>query len=216
MSTLCKLAIVDWGNTSYAEAFNRQIQLVEQRLAGVVPDTLVFTEHNPVYTIGKRKDAAQNLLLNNEQLAKQGIEVFQTNRGGDITYHGPGQCVGYPIIDLNSKRDLHRYLRDLEEVIIRTLKRFGLNATRREGKTGIWIEDRKIAAIGVAVKRWVTYHGFALNVNNDLTPFSGIIPCGIPITEGKVTSLKQETSQAHDMEAVKTLLESEFAKTFVD
>ena len=134
---------VDWGRTAYREAWDRQLELVEQRKAGLCPDTLVFTEHDPVFTIGARPGAEQHLVWTEQVLSQQGIEVVKTNRGGDITYHGPGQIVGYPIISLQEKRDLHAYLRDLEEVLIRSVAHFGLEADRREGKTGIWIGERR-------------------------------------------------------------------------
>ncbi|HSH09661.1 MAG TPA: lipoyl(octanoyl) transferase LipB [Oceanipulchritudo sp.] len=203
---------VDWGRTAYREAWDRQLALVERRRAGACPDTLVLTEHNPVFTIGARPGAEQHLVWTEQILARQGIEVVKTNRGGDITYHGPGQIVGYPIISLQEKRDLHGYLRELEEVLIRTVAHFGIEATRREGKTGIWIEERKVAAIGVAVKTWITYHGFALNVNPDLSHFAGIVPCGI--TDGTVTSLEQECSAPPLMGQVKARLVLEFWKLF--
>jgi lipoyl(octanoyl) transferase len=181
---------VDWGRTRYRDAWQRQDELVAARLAGSAPDTLVFTEHDPVYTLGVRRGAELNLVWTPPQLATQGIEVVATNRGGDITYHGPGQIVGYPIVSLDARRDLHAYLRFLEQVLIDTVALHGLTATRREGKTGIWLGQRKIAAIGVAVKRWVAHHGFALNVSPKLEHFSGIVPCGI--TDGTVTSLAAE------------------------
>ena len=192
--TMHELRIEDWGRTPYAEAFARQRELVARRIAGEVADTLVLTEHEPVFTIGVRSGAAQHLLFDPAQLAAAGIAVEETNRGGDITYHGPGQLVGYPIIDWSARRDLHAYLRLLEDVLIAVAGQFGLQADRRAGKTGIWLETRKLAAIGVAVKRWVTYHGFALNVAPDLAHFAGIVPCGI--TDGTVTSLAAELGPA--------------------
>lgn len=206
------LQVIDWGRTEYGDAFERQKALVEERRDGVVPDTLVFTEHDPVYTMGMRKGAAQHLIWQEAQLAQQGISLHQSNRGGDITYHGPGQLVGYPIISLQQRKDLHAYLRDLEEVVIQTLAHFGLNGARREGKTGIWLETRKICAIGVAVRTWITYHGFALNVEPDLNHFSGIVPCGI--TDGTVTSMAAELEQSIDLADVKSRLAFEFKKLF--
>ena len=206
------MKIIDWGHTEYSDAFERQKALVDQRRAGNAPDTLVFTEHAPVYTIGQRKGAEQHLIWQAAQLEAKGITVIKSNRGGDITYHGPGQLVGYPIISLNERRDLHAYLRDLEEVVIRTLATFGLETARREGKTGIWIEERKICAIGVAVRSWVTYHGFALNVNPDLSHFAGIVPCGI--TDGTVTSMQAELEKTILIETVKARLAVEFQKVF--
>jgi lipoyl(octanoyl) transferase len=201
-------ATVDWGRTHYASAWQRQEDLVARRLTGGIGDTLVFTEHEPVYTLGMRLGAARHLLWDATELARRGIEIVETNRGGDITYHGPGQIVGYPILSLAPRKDLHAYLRFLEQVLIDSLGRLGLAADRRPGLTGIWLGPRKIAAIGVAVKRWVTYHGFALNVNTDLSPFNGIVPCGI--TGSTVTSMRQEFDREFDLAAVKAVLAAEF------
>jgi lipoyl(octanoyl) transferase len=201
-------ATVDWGQTRYADGWQRQEELVARRLAGDIDDTLVFTEHEPVYTLGVRLGAARHLLWDEAELTRRGIEVAETNRGGDITYHGPGQIVGYPIVNLRPRPDLHAYLRFLEQVLINALGCLGLAAGRRPGQTGIWLGTRKIAAIGVAVKRWVTFHGFALNVNNDLAPFAGIVPCGI--TDGTVTSLTQELGRAVDLAEVKQVIATEF------
>ncbi|MEO0509197.1 MAG: lipoyl(octanoyl) transferase LipB [Verrucomicrobiota bacterium] len=206
--------IIDWGRTVYAEAFNKQKERVELRKTDACADALIFTEHDPVFTMGLRKGADQHLIWNRAQLAEQGIEVFQSNRGGDITYHGPGQIVGYPILSLTHQKDLHAYLRNLEEIVIRTLAVFGLEATRRDGKTGIWLEARKICAIGVAVKSWVTYHGFALNVNPDLSHFDGIVPCGI--TDGTVTSLANELDHSVESTEVKAALAVEFQRVFAN
>ncbi|WP_052362214.1 lipoyl(octanoyl) transferase LipB [Geminisphaera colitermitum] len=202
--------VVDWGRTRYEAAWRAQDEWVARRIAGVAADTLVFTEHDPVYTIGLRSGAEQHLVWEEAALAAEGIEVVKTNRGGDITYHGPGQIVGYPIVSLSPRKDLHAYLRFLEQVLINSVGALGLVASRREGKTGIWIGQRKIAAIGVAVKRWVAYHGFALNVNTRLRHFGGIVPCGISATDGSVTSLQAELGREHDMEAVRQLLAGEF------
>jgi lipoyl(octanoyl) transferase len=200
---------VDWGRTGYRDAWRRQDELVAARLAGAAPDTLVFTEHEPVYTLGMRRGAEQNLVWSPPRLAAEGIEVVSTNRGGDITYHGPGQIVGYPIVSLEARRDLHAYLRFLEQVLIDTVARHGLAAARREGKTGIWLGPRKIAAIGVAVKRWVAHHGFALNVTTNLGHFAGIVPCGI--TDGTVTSLAAELGpRCPSLETVRAELAEEF------
>lgn len=205
-----RLATVDWGRTRYAEAFARQDALVAQRIAGAVGDTLVFTEHEPVFTIGMRGGADAHLVWPVERLAQEGVEVVKTNRGGDITYHGPGQIVGYPILSLATHKDLHAYLRFLEQVLINALGSLGLAAGRRDGKTGIWLGRQKIAAIGVAVRRWVTYHGFALNVNAELRHFGGIIPCGITAADGSVTSMHVELQRAVDEAEVKRVLDSEF------
>jgi lipoyl(octanoyl) transferase len=207
-----RLATLDWGRTRYEDAWRRQEELLRQRQENQIGDTLVFTEHEPVFTIGQRGGADANLLWTSAQLAAQGIEVVKTNRGGDITYHGPGQIVGYPIVSLLPRKDLHAYLRFLEKVLINAVGSLGLAAARRPGKTGIWLGPRKVAAIGVAVKRWTAYHGFALNVNANLAHFTGIIPCGIGAQDGTVTSLQAEFGgQPVDLAAVKTLLEKEFA-----
>ena len=157
-SSINRINVIDWGKTCYEDALEQQKILVDKRIAGVIPDTLVFTEHDPVYTIGKRRNAEQNLIWNEARLSAEQIRVIHTNRGGDITYHGPGQIVGYPIISLKKQPDLHGYLRKLEEVVIRTLAKFKIKAARRDGKTGIWLGTRKICAIGIAVRKWVTYH----------------------------------------------------------
>lgn len=180
-------------------------------MAGTIGDTLVFTEHEPVYTIGLRSGADQHIIWDNARLATEGIAVERTNRGGDITYHGPGQIVGYPIISLNARRDLHAYLRLLEQVMITVVGKLGLTATRREGLTGIWLGERKVAAIGVAVRRWVTYHGFALNVNVNLDHFAGIVPCGIDPSQGTVTSLQAESGGPLDAAEIRRLLADELA-----
>lgn len=199
---------LDWGRTAYADAFARQKVLVAQRKAGTVGDHLIFTEHAPVFTVGVRPGAQTHLLADPEILAREGITVEKTNRGGDITYHGPGQIVGYPIISLRPHRDLHAYLRAIEDVLIATLATYGLQTGRREGKTGVWIGERKLAAIGVAVSSWVTYHGFAVNVDPDLRHFDYIVPCGI--TDGSVTSLALELGHAPDLAEVKARLAENF------
>lgn len=213
-STGKPLDIVDWGRLGYQDALTRQEELVEQRLNGSICDRLIFTEHNPVYTVGRRIGAERHLLLNDAELRTRGIEVVKTTRGGDITYHGPGQVVGYPIISLDDSRDLHAYLRSLEEVLIRAVAHYGITAQRRQGWTGIWVERRKIAAIGVAVRRWVSYHGFALNVDVDLAAFGGIVPCGIPSSEGEVTSMSAELRHNVDPVLLKERLAVEFCREF--
>jgi lipoyl(octanoyl) transferase len=202
---------IDWGRTDYQGAWQRQETLLAQRQENTIGDTLVFTEHDPVFTIGQRAGADTHLVWTPEQLAAQSISVVKTNRGGDITYHGPGQIVGYPIVSLLPRKDLHAYLRFLEQVMINAVGCLGLAADRRPGKTGIWLGPRKIAAIGVAVKRWTAYHGFALNVNTHLAHFTGIIPCGIGATDGTVTSLQAELGgQPLNLAEVKRVLEKEF------
>ncbi len=204
-------ATLDWGRTRYEASWRWQEELLAQRQENKIGDTLVFTEHDPVFTIGQRSGADANLIWTPAQLAAQNIEVVKTNRGGDITYHGPGQIVGYPIVSLLPRKDLHEYLRFLEQVLINSVGNLGLAAARRPGKTGIWLGPRKIAAIGVAVKRWTAYHGFALNVNANLAHFTGIVPCGIGATDGTVTSMQAELGgQALDLAEVKRVLAQEF------
>ena len=158
-----------------------QKQLVDERKAGLIADQLLLLEHPAVVTLGvKTRNDRSHVLATPEALAAAGVGLFETGRGGDVTYHGPGQLVGYPIIDLKPDRcDVHRYVRDLEDVLIRAVASFGISATRVPGLTGIWVGDAKLAAIGVRISRWVTSHGFALNVNTDLSHFDLIVPCGI-------------------------------------
>jgi lipoyl(octanoyl) transferase len=179
---------------------------------------LLLVEHPPVYTLGK-SGKMEHVLINEEERAEKGIQFFQTNRGGDITFHGPAQIVGYPILDLEKfYTDIGRYLRELEEVIILTLGEYGIVAGRSAGETGVWIDafikgkERKICAMGVRCSRWVTMHGFALNVNTDLDYFNHIIPCGIQ--NKKVTSIKEELGYEVDFEEVKTKLKKNFEKVF--
>lgn len=168
------------GRVPYADALALQAELVRQRRAGEIPDTLLLLEHPHVITLGSGSHA-ENVLVSPQERAERGIELFETGRGGDVTYHGPGQLVGYPILDLKPDRcDLHRYLRDLEEALIGVLAEFGLAGGRKDGLTGVWVDDRKLAAIGVRVSSgWITSHGFALNVATDLSFFGAIVPCGI-------------------------------------
>ncbi|BDI31793.1 octanoyltransferase [Capsulimonas corticalis] len=175
----------------YAQTLAQQYALVEQRRAGQIPDTLLLLEHTPTVTVGKTAQPG-DLLTDREELARRGIAVETVDRGGEITYHGPGQLVGYPILDLRQHgQDLHRYLRDLEEVLIQTVGEFGLEGTRKAGLTGVWIGERKIAAIGIKVRQWVTMHGFALNIHNDLASYRrDFVPCGI--RDRGVTSLAEE------------------------
>jgi lipoyl(octanoyl) transferase len=168
------------GTISYADALALQAELVARRRAREVVDTLLLLEHPHVITLGSGSHD-EHVLVSPEERAERGIELFETGRGGDVTYHGPGQLVGYPILDLKPDRcDLHRYLRDLEEMLIGVLAEFGLQGARKEGLTGVWVDDRKLAAIGVRVSSgWITSHGFALNVSTDLSFFGTIVPCGI-------------------------------------
>ena len=179
------------GRMPYGEALELQKSLVEQRRAGTVGDLLLLVEHPSVLTLGVRGDGGRShILASDEELASREIGVFETGRGGDITYHGPGQIVGYPIIDLDpDRRDVHKYVRDIEEVLIRVAADYGIVTGRVPGLTGVWAGDEKLAAIGVRIQRWVTSHGFALNHTTDLSHFSLIVPCGI--SDKGVTSLQK-------------------------
>lgn len=208
------LEIRDWGVTDYAGALGLQQRLVEKRIQGDASDMLIFTEHPAVFTLGRRLGAIGNLRIGQDELRNRGIGLVRSNRGGDITYHGPGQLVCYPIISLDGRRDLHRYLRDLEQVILLTLDAFGLEAERSPGNTGIWLERRKIAAIGVGVRKWVAFHGFSLNVEVDLAPYNLIIPCGIPASTGSVTSMHLELPAAPSRLEVMAAVVSSFRSVF--
>jgi lipoyl(octanoyl) transferase len=202
------------GVMPYGEALALQRSLVEERRAGVVGDTLLLLEHPHVITLGVRGDGGRSHLLATPQaLALRGVELHETGRGGDITYHGPGQLVGYPIVDLKPDRcDVHRYVRDLEDVLIRTASDYGIEAGRVDGLTGVWVGDEKLAAIGVRIARWVTSHGFALNVAPDLDYFKLIIPCGI--ADRGVTSLSRLLGRRIDTSDVAGRIAGHFAKVF--
>jgi lipoyl(octanoyl) transferase len=173
------IRVTDLGRTAYAGAWDLQRTLFGQRHTGAAGDTLLLTEHEHVYTLGKGSDD-DHLLASPGELAGAGAQTFRIDRGGDVTYHGPGQLVGYPILRLDAYyQDVHRYLRDLEEVLIRAIGEFGIDGRREAGMTGVWVGQDKIAALGIKVSHWITMHGFALNVNTDLTYFDRIIPCGI-------------------------------------
>jgi lipoyl(octanoyl) transferase len=176
-----KLEVRTLGLVPYDEALALQRALVDERQRGQLDDLLLLLEHPHVLTLGVRGDGGRrHILASPDQLAGRGVDVHETGRGGDITYHGPGQLVGYPIVDLKPDRcDVHRYVRDLEEVLIRTAGDYGVTAHRAEGLTGVWVGREKLAAIGVRLARWVTSHGFALNVTTDLDYFNLIVPCGI-------------------------------------
>jgi len=202
----------DLNNIDYQEAWDLQKEILEMRVDEKINDILFLLEHPHTYTLGKVADK-RNLIGSVDYLMQNKISVFDIDRGGDITYHGPGQIVGYPIIDLKKwKQDTHRYLRSLEEVIIKTCSEYGLKGVRDSKYTGVWIGDKKIAAIGIKVSRWVTMHGFAFNINTDLDFFSGIIPCGI-VDKG-VTSLKNELSKSIDISEVKEKLVNNFKNIF--
>ena len=200
------------GRIPYAEGLELQARLVQQRQAGEIPDTLLLLEHDPVFTIG-RNGKVDNVLVSEDALQAQGFEVFETGRGGDVTYHGPGQVVGYPILRLPpGRQDVHRYVRDLEAVMIRACADEGVVAGRVSGKTGAWVGDEKIGAIGVRIARWVTSHGFALNVGNDLSPFALIVPCGI--ADRGVTSLERLLGRPVALEPLMDRLSRHLAEVF--
>lgn len=200
----------DLGRLPYREALALQAELVARRKQGTIPDQFLFVEHPHVVTLG-RNGRREHLLARPEMLERAGIEFFETDRGGDVTYHGPGQVVGYPILDLRDwKRDVVAYVRGLEQVIIDALAEFGLVAGRLAGATGVWVEDRKIAAMGVHISRWITSHGFALNVETDLDYFRYIVPCGL---SRPVTSMAAEGVLAGRAEVIAALARS-FANVF--
>jgi len=196
------------GRVDYGEALELQKSLVEDRRAGRIGDTLLLLEHPPVLTLGvKTRGKSTNIVASPEQLAHAGVAVYETGRGGDVTYHGPGQLIGYPIFDLNpDRRDVHRYVRDLEEALMVALRAFGIEGGRVAGLTGVWVgaagREEKIAAIGVRISRWITSHGFALNVSTHLDHFSLIVPCGI--RDRGVTSIERVLGRSVAMTEVET------------
>ncbi len=200
------------GRVRYADGLALQERLVRERQAGTIPDTLLLLEHEPVFTLG-RNARSENVLFPEEELRARGFDVFEAGRGGDVTYHGPGQVVGYPILDLSpDRRDVHRYVRDLETVMIRTCGDYGIEAARVDGRTGCWVGPEKIGAIGVRIARWVTSHGFALNVANDLTPFQLIVPCGI--RDRGVTCLSRLVEREPSLDDVMDRLASHLQAVF--
>ncbi|MNK25882.1 Octanoyltransferase [compost metagenome] len=223
-----KVKYIDWGLTDYQEAWDKQETIFNETVALktknrtentslATPNYLIFNEHPHVYTLGK-SGKPENLLLDEHGLIEKQATYHKINRGGDITYHGPGQIVGYPILDLdNFFTDIHLYLRTLEEAVILTLTDYGITAGRYEGFTGVWLDAdndkaRKICAMGVRCSRWVTMHGFAFNVNTDLDYFKNIVPCGID--DKDVTSMQRELGRPLDMEEVKNKLKSHIATLF--
>jgi len=202
------------GLIGYQEALALQRELVEERRANRVPDLLLLLQHLPVITLGVRSEIARaNVVATSERLAELGVEVHETGRGGDVTYHGHGQIVGYPILDLRPDRcDVHRYVRDLEEVMIRACSDYGISATRIAGLTGTWVGAEKIGAIGIRISRWITSHGFAFNVGTDLDHFKLIVPCGI--SDRGVTSLEQLTGRTIPLVAVEDVLVRRFSEVF--
>ena len=202
------LQFQDLGNAPYQQTWDMQKEMQSQRINNKIDDTVLLVEHEPVYTFGK--NANENHLLQNYP---EDVKVFHVERGGDITFHGPGQLVGYPIIDLhNYKMSISWYMCSLEAVIINTLNHYGIAAEHKKGLTGVWVKEEKIAALGVRISRWVTMHGFALNVNTELHYYDGIIPCGI--FEYGVTSMKKLLGTAIKMDEVKKLLIKEFNMVF--
>ena len=201
------------GVVPYAEALEVQKALVEERRAGRVPNLLLLLQHPPVITLGVRKSSRANVTATDAQLAARGVEVHDTGRGGDVTYHGPGQIVGYPILDLRPDRcDVHRYVRDLEEVMIRVCADYGITAGRVGGLSGTWVGSEKIGAIGVRISRWITSHGFAFNVNTNLQDFQLIVPCGI--ADRGVTSLQKLLGRPLSIEEVEERMMARFAEVF--
>ena len=202
------------GVVSYADGLEIQKTLVEQRKAGSIPDQLLLLEHPAVITLGvKTRNDRSHIVADASVLAVEGVEIFEAGRGGDVTYHGPGQLVGYPIVDLKPDRcDVHRYVRDIEEVMIGAAAAFGVTAGRLSGLTGAWVGHDKLAAIGVRISKWVTSHGFAFNVNTTLDHFNFIVPCGI--TDKGVTSLERLLGRPIPMEEVEDAVEAEFRRVF--
>ena len=202
------------GLIGYQAALALQRELVEDRRANRVPDLLLLLQHPPVITLGVRSEIARaNVVATSERLAELGVEVHETGRGGDVTYHGHGQIVGYPILDLRPDRcDVHRYVRDLEEVMIRACSDYRISATRIAGLTGTWVGAEKIGAIGIRISRWITSHGFAFNVGTDLDHFKLIVPCGI--SDRGVTSLEQLTGRTIPLVAVEDVLVRRFSEVF--
>jgi lipoate-protein ligase B len=202
-----RLGVIDYG-----EAYHRQRELIRQRLDGEIEDILLLLEHPPTITIGK-SGKLENVLVSQEQLAKEGVSLFFTDRGGDVTYHGSDQLVAYPIIDLRNRgRDIHRYVNELEEVIIRTLADFSIAAQRDGGHAGVWVKDAEIAAIGLSIKRWITMHGIALNVNSNLEHFGLINPCGF--TNRTAISMARLLGRELAIEEVSQRLVAHFSDVF--
>lgn len=206
------------GLVPYREALDLQAHLVDQRRADRIPDTLLLLQHPHVLTLGVRRHSTPNIIATPDRLAALGVEVVEAGRGGDVTYHGPGQIVGYPILDLRPDRqDVHRYVRDLEEVLIHVCADFTVSPERLSGLTGVWVNHKtrgfeKVAAIGVRISRWITSHGFALNVNVDLDFFNLIVPCGI--ADRGVTSLQRLLGTPIDQRVVEDRLATHFASVF--
>jgi lipoyl(octanoyl) transferase len=201
------------GVVPYDEALNLQQRLVEDRRAGRSVDVLLMLEHPPVITLGVRSGGRTHVLASPSELEARGVQLVETGRGGDVTFHGPGQLVAYPILDLRPDRcDVHRYVRDLEEVMIATAAAFGVRASRLAGLTGVWVGEEKLGAIGVRISRWITSHGVAFNVTTDLEGFRLIVPCGLALRG--VTSLQALLGRAVPMSEVETVFGAEFGRVF--
>jgi lipoate-protein ligase B len=208
-----ELWVVDLGTRRYAEVLELQRTVARARISGeIAQDVLLLVEHPPVITLG-RSSKNSHLLANNSQLAARGVELFEVERGGDVTFHGPGQLVGYPVIDLKRhKQDLHWYLRQVEAMLILALNRLGISGERVPSYTGVWTKQRKIASIGVHARDWVTWHGFALNVTTELSYFDLIVPCGIP--DVTMTSVKKELDGSPGIDEVSRVVAEATAETF--
>ena len=205
---MSRIKIIDLGFLDYKNSWNYQKELQKKVLSGDCSDSIIFVEHDSVYTFGKNSDKS-NLLISSDSK----IKIYETERGGEITYHGPGQIVCYPILNLkNFKQSVTWYMRALEEVLIETLKLFNIKASRKDGLTGVWVKDEKIGAQGVRMSKWITMHGFALNVNTDLRFFNDIIPCGIK--DFGVTSIEKIIGKKQDLSLVKEHILISFAKVF--
>ncbi len=208
-----ELEVIRLGRISYGDAMKLMQERFEARLRGDVADAIFLLEHEPVLTLGRSADES-NILIDRKRLAEQGVEVYHSGRGGDVTYHGPGQLVGYPVIELpKDRRDVRKYVHDIEELMIRVVAEYGIHGGRIDGKIGTWIdESRKIGAIGVRLSKWVTSHGFALNVSTDMQGFELIIPCGLK--DLGVTSIERESGQAPSMKEVTDHAERVFREIF--
>jgi len=203
---------LDLGLIHYKEGWEIQKDYHHKRVEGEIPETLFFLEHYPVITLGKSADG-KNLLASRDRLEKQGVEIFSVERGGDVTFHGPGQLVGYPIFEIkNGLGGVKPFVRKLEEAIIKGLQKFGIQAETKPSYTGVWVENQKIASIGIAVKRWVSFHGFALNVSTDLSFFDLIVPCGI--SGVRMTSMEKILGKPVEMADVKKVIQHSFADSF--
>lgn len=204
--------IFDLGLIDYEECYKAQRETVARRKLGEIGDTLILAEHNNVFTVG-RTGCKANLLVDEAYLRQQGIKVLDVDRGGDITFHGPGQLVVYPVIKLKEKwRDLHKYMRNLEDVAIKFLKRYSVRSGRKPGRTGVWVSGRKVASIGIGVSNWVTYHGLSVNIKPDLEFFDMIYPCGL--RDARVTSLSALCGKEISMEEAKDAILSDFDSVF--